>query len=120
MEPIIAISTGCGHAVQKREVMCMDQIIFFLTEYAVWIEGAWYFFATILLLVTLHRIRQVKKLIQKMNGNDFSLTTVEVEQSGMEAEKKTAKDSVAEMEPEQVSQQNSQALIDAVLEEVFS
>lgn len=98
----------------------MDQIVFFLTEYAAWMEIAWCFCVTILLLVTLHRIRQVKKLIQKTEEKDFTLSTAKVKQCGMEAEIKTAEDSEAERTPEAISQQNPQALIDAVLEEVFS
>lgn len=94
----------------------MEQIVFFLTEYANGISLTVYGVTLILLLVTLHRIKQIKKQIQKLAATgERAKAPALPECTGME--------SASGREPEPVAliaeQQKPEELIDAVLGEVF-
>lgn len=95
----------------------MAQMSIFLTEHAGEIAVAWYGIATVLLLVTLHRMRQIKKLLQKMTERDayLALSSVDKPDQSMLCE------SVGETPDKRMEvEQSPQELIDAVLGEVFS
>lgn len=96
----------------------MAQIGFFLMERADGIALVWYGVTTILLLVTLHRIRQVRKLLRQIAEREAQSTLPD------EDEKSSLSpvcEAVGEL-PEQGlgCEQNPQELIDAVLGEIFS
>lgn len=94
----------------------MEQIVIFLTEYANGISLIVYVFTLILLLVTLHRIKQIKKQIQEIAGNRERMTVQALpEQTGMGR----APEPVQEPERLIAEPEKPEELIDAVLGEVF-
>lgn len=96
----------------------MAQVVIFLTEHASEITVAWYGIATVLLLVTLHRIRQIKKLIQDITKKDTypGMSSVDKESSSS-----PVCEAVSEMPDKKTDiEQSPQELIDAVLGEIFS
>lgn len=94
----------------------MDQIIFFLTEHTVEIQVAWYCVATALLLVTLHKIRQIKKRMQELLGKECDAAEMNLDEEG------GTENCIVNMPgTSQVidSNEKPEMLIDAVLGEVF-
>lgn len=94
----------------------MAQISIFLTEHAGEIAVAWYSLATVLLFVTLHRIRQIKKLLQKLTERE-AYSALQV---GEGTDPNTLCESALEHDKKMNVEQSPQELIDAVLGEVFS
>ena len=96
----------------------MAQIGMFLMEHADGIALVWYGIATILLLVTLHRIRQVKKLLQQVVERESPSTLPKEDKKELQS---PVCEAVGELPDQRLDlEQSPQELIDAVLGEVFS
>lgn len=95
----------------------MAQIGMFLMEHADGIALVWYGIATILLLVALHRIRQVKKLLQQIIEREAVFSLPKEDKKSIQS---PVCEAVGEVPDQGVEfEQSPQELIDAVLGEVF-
>ena len=121
---------------QKREVMCMEQISYFLAEYSGWVIVGFGVLVTMLLAVTLRRIKKLGKRIDTLarsicpnrevwagfeeadSKNMVGEETLELrkeDKKGTEGGKSQMKETSGEMQREM----GPDELLNAILDEVF-
>ncbi len=95
----------------------MEQMLFFLTEYANEMTAAGFLLVMVLLLIVLHRIRRIEVQLTKLQERMTPALETEISEEHTESEVRTAESA------EQVKQETAdepEELLNAVLGEVFS
>ena len=91
----------------------MEQMLFFLTEYANEMTAAGFLLVMVLLLIVLHRIRRIEVQLTKLQERMTPALETEISEERTESEVQIA-ESAEQME------QGTAELLNAVLGEVFS
>ncbi len=95
----------------------MEQMLFFLTEYANEMTAAGFLLVMVLLLIVLHRIRRIEVQLTKLQERMTPALETEISEERTESEVQIA-ESAEQME--QGTADRPEELLNAVLGEVFS
>ena len=95
----------------------MEQMLFFLTEYANEMTAAGFLLVMVLLLIALHRIRRIEVQLTKLQERMTPALETEISEERTESEVQIA-ESAEQME--QGTADRPEELLNAVLGEVFS
>ena len=95
----------------------MEQMLFFLTEYANEMTAAGFLLVMVLLLIVLHRIRRIEVQLTKLQERMTPALETEISEERTESEVQIA-ESAEQME--QGTADRPEELLNAVLVEVFS
>ncbi|MCI8390677.1 MAG: hypothetical protein HFI35_08370 [Roseburia sp.] len=95
----------------------MEQMLFFLTEYANEMTAAGFLLVMVLLLIVLHRIRRIEVQLTKLQERMTPALETEISEERTESEVQIA-ESAEQME--QGTADRPEELLSAVLGEVFS